>query len=872
MRPWGKYDREKEAYLSLVDHSLDVAKVVVGLLRIPVFQRIFSKVGEVKLEDIDEIFIQRLGVLALYHDIGKANWGFQNKDGSGKEIAGHTSIVYDLLKEDDLFTKVDEAIFLSSIAGWCEDRSYLINFFKAILSHHGTLCLGSKASFENYTFWTPQRETGYCPIEGLRSLGKAAKDFFPQAFCVSSAKLPNREPFYHAVCGILQLADWLGSDTRNFPIDRQENPSSSIQYVLMSVGLDVQHFRVKLKGKQTDFISSMFPGSSPSPMQSAASDSSRGLLKNATSVEDGTTLVLESETGSGKTEAALLRFQELFKQGLVDGLYFALPTRVAATQIHQRIFAIIKAMFDEEERPEVVLAIPGYLQVDEVKGKHLPEFKVQWEDNLEAKSSSSRWAAENSKRFCAATIAVGTIDQALLSALRCKHSHLRSVSLFRSFLVVDEVHSSDSYMTEILKGLLDNHRGAGGHSLLMSATLGARSREGLLGKEEESSYSEAKKFPFPSISDYSGFKELESKSPPKTVSVELMPFAEQSEMVAERAIAAARKGAKVLVVRNTTSAANKTQRAIEVLLDEREAKDLLPSINGAFVLHHSRFSKYDRQALDKLVEQFMGKESPQGGKIFVGTQTLEQSLDLDADLLITDLCPMDVFLQRIGRLHRHQKDSRPEDFQGARALIITPRERDLGELISSKGESKAGPNGLGGVYPDLRIIELTWRLLEENSTLQLPRDNRLLVEASTHEEKLKELVDSMGGNWLRFQENFMGKVYAIRRNADGLLSKHKETLENSSLVHDLGQVVSTRLGIKDVIVDLCSTPAPPFGKPVLQLKVPRYLLKRNEKEEFSKGDSPEELKNVKILSNSIIFELGGVELIYDRFGVRNEKK
>src|SRR6185437_3454412 len=118
----------------------------------------------------------------------------------------------------------------------------------------------------------------------------------------------------------------------------------------------------------------------------------------------------------------------------------------------------------------------------------------------------------------------------------------------------------------------------------------------------------------------------------------------------------------------------------------------------------------------------IGRDRPNGGLVVIGTQTLEQSLDLDADLLITDLCPVDVLLQRIGRLHRHAERVRPAGSREARTLILTPSDRELGALIRKGGEAR-GRHGFGSVFDDLRILEATWREVERRRTWRIPEDN-----------------------------------------------------------------------------------------------------------------------------------------------------
>ena len=140
---------------------------------------------------------------------------------------------------------------------------------------------------------------------------------------------------------------------------------------------------------------------------------------------------------------------------------------------------------------------------------------------------------------------------------------------------------------------------------------------------------------------------------------------------------------------------------------------MLFSCQGVAALHHGRFAAEDRNLLDAAVEEQVGANREGGGRVVIGTQTLEQSLDIDADLLITDLCPMDVLLQRIGRLHRHERpEGRPAGFESAVCHVLLPDGDDLSPLLK-RGSNR---NGLGPgsyVYEDLRILEATRRLVAE---------------------------------------------------------------------------------------------------------------------------------------------------------------
>jgi CRISPR-associated endonuclease/helicase Cas3 len=180
---------------------------------------------------------------------------------------------------------------------------------------------------------------------------RGVRHTFPEAFEPGGPALPETPAFAHLFAGLAQLADWLGSDTRFFPFsefgeDRALTAFVQAQNAVQTIGLDVAERRAQLQGDAPSFATA-FGVSAPRPIQRAM-DEPLGPL-----------LILESETGSGKTEAALWRFARLFQAGEVDSLYFALPTRVAATQIYGRVRDFVRRLWPINA-PVVVRALPGY--------------------------------------------------------------------------------------------------------------------------------------------------------------------------------------------------------------------------------------------------------------------------------------------------------------------------------------------------------------------------------------------------------------------------------------------------------------------------------------------------------------------------------
>ena len=243
-----------------------------------------------------------------------------------------------------------------------------------------------------------------------------------------------------------------------------------------------------------------------------------------------------------------------------------------------------------------MLAVPGYLRVDDVEGQRLAAFDVLWPDANRFRYRA--WAAESPKRYLAGAVVIGTVDQVLLSSLMVSHAHLRATSLLRHLLVVDEVHASDHYMTRILEDVLARHAKSGGHALLLSATLGAEARARLLWAGSASrtavSRDDATAAPYPLVSQRAiGTREgvrtaaICHDGRTREIGVEPVPLMENEVELARQALAAAQVGAKVLILRNTVADCIATQQAVEELAHEQP--ELLFSCAGVVAPHHGRF-------------------------------------------------------------------------------------------------------------------------------------------------------------------------------------------------------------------------------------------------------------------------------------------
>jgi CRISPR-associated endonuclease/helicase Cas3 len=847
---WGKLRRTEGAPVEyewhpLADHCADVAAVTEALLGLPVWQRRLARLAGRELTATDRA---RLCVLAALHDIGKLNLGFQAKGRSDLgATAGHV--------EEALAAVVREHVLpsLTGLSGWGEGVGSLL---LSALCHHGRPHMIQSAASKYQASWWKAR-SGLDPSAGCEQLVARCRHWFPEAFA-DGVPLPDSAAFSHAFAGVVMLADWVGSDTRFFRFSEPEEDRMPVARAkaLQAIGalaLDVPRDVRVDEAHRSPFARVAPEGYSPRPSQKAILTLSKD--------ESGTVTVLEAETGSGKTEAALARFIQLFEAGLVDGLYFALPTRSAATQLHARVLASARRAFATP--PAVVLAVPGYLRVDDVEGQRLPAFEVLWPDHDRLRYRC--WAAENSKRFLAGCIVIGTIDQVLLSTLMVGHAHLRASALLRHLLVVDEVHASDAYMQRLLQDVLGRHLTAGGHALLLSATLGSEARERLLRPGAHlggSRLEDAIDAPYPLLTHRSGAIHtvpLAVDGGSRTVRLTPEPWLEIAERVAGRALAAAIDGAKVLVIRNTVADCIAAQQQVEKLAAECGRLDLLFSCSGVPAPHHARFARPDRESLDKVLDARLGKERPDGGCVVVATQTVQQSLDLDADFLVTDLCPADVLLQRIGRLHRHPR-ARPVPYQSPTAVVVVPAKRDLATLIGDAGTARIY-HGFGGVYPDLRIIEATWRLIEEHPDWRIPEMNRLLVERSLHSTVLETIVQAGGPRWRAHAIQITGAVLGQARQAQLNLVDWTRPYAESSFPDAADQRIQTRLGQGDRLVHFAPAVRGPFGNSIAELVLPAWL---------ANGVAAEldAAARVTERDGTVHFEFGPRSFVYDRLGMR----
>lgn len=831
----------------------DVAASFEAIAALTAFRARLEQAAERRLTEAD---IARLAVIAFLHDAGKLHPGFQARGwpegiwGGGRH--GHVKEGAAIFERREL-ERLAAHLGIDALGKW----GTTIGLLHAALAHHGRPFRLEGGSDSAAAEWFKATPHSYDPLAAAAEIGALLPRWFPAAFESGGGQLPDNSDFQHLFCGLVSLADWIGSDRSVFgfvgPLDPgyMARARGLAARGVREIGLDAREIRRAAAGR-TDFAA----------LTGFAEPNAQQRMVGAFPLDEPL-LILEAETGSGKTEAAFWRFARLFEAGLVDGLYFAVPTRAAAKQLQTRIDAAMKR-FLGAAAPEAVLAVPGYLQAGDVRGRRLPGFQVLWDDDPTEEKRLARWAAEHSKRYLAATVAVGTADQAMLAALRIKHAHLRAAALSRSLLVIDEVHASDSYMREIQHRLIKTHLSRGGHAMLMSATLGSVARSRWLGRGEPPPFEKAVAAAYPAL----WARGMDAPQDAgcgrgKSVAISAVTTMEP-DRAAGIAIDAARGGARVLVIRNTVDAAVDTWNSVR----EKGAADLLMKVAGGPALHHSRFAAEDRALLDGAVERTLHKAGRAvEGVIVIGTQTLEQSLDIDADILVTDLCPMDVLLQRIGRLHRHAL-ARPAGFETPVCHVLVP-EQGLEPLLKP-----AFHNGLGGwigrggvlegIYRDLPMLELTRRLIEAHPVWEIPAMNRFLVESATHPDKIDALLRELGPKWRDYARNVLGKEIAAMGAARNVLLDTETGFAELRFPDEDEAKVRTRLGEEGALVTLAAPAEGPFGQMISAFTLPAH---------WSWGiDSRSLAKSAAASDGSLVVTVGEEPFHYRRSGLRRQNE
>ena len=727
---WGKAQPLPGADLGwhpLVFHCIDVAAVGSQLLQ---EDRCLSErlCGLMGLEATDLAHLARY-LLAL-HDIGKFAKRFQAKaparypkcfDGSPeKHQYDHAAGGLELFEADcDLF-----GVPPRGKRAW---RTLV----SAVTGHHGAP--PKTDMLTTPTIVTLRKSFGRLGIEAARQFAADARALFNPP---TDLPLPPRNlgPASFALAGIAVLADWLGSNQEWFPYQSTEafptRPNGNH-------GVDLERYWLEAQARAARALkeSGVLPASTrdglcfgdlignarPSPMQQWA---------ESVDLPAGPALfVIEDETGSGKTEAAVMLAHRLMAAGKAKGIYVALPTMATANAMFERLAARYRKLFSEGQ-PSIALVHgargmqEGFREAVQRGGRKERSYvagDAEEDSDTTASSACAAWLADDRRRSLLADVGVGTVDQALLSILPSRHQSLRLLGLMRKVLILDEVHAYDAYMQREIETLLEFHAGLGGSAILLSATLPKTVRQRLgaafaKGSGHVRATDESLENAYPLATAHAGATSTETPVDGRADRSRKLPvrFLRGPQEAFDEVERAACKGQAVLYIRNSVD-------------DVSDAYDALRERELDVDIFHARFTLADRLKMEQRIVDMFGKASTPKqragkGKVLVATQVVEQSLDLDFDAMVSDLAPIDLLIQRAGRLWRHGRRER----QGSpELLVVSPAAMpDAAEDWFSKPFPRAQ-----FVYRAHARLWLTAKALGDVGAIDSPAGLRTLIEA-----------------------------------------------------------------------------------------------------------------------------------------------
>ncbi len=728
---WGKTYKvgEETTARPLLCHMVDVAEVVGAMWDACLGEGLRRHIAEALGCD-DEGARRTLMFWASLHDLGKASPAFQRQ---------HKPAVEELEREGLRFPAVPKAVpcHHGAITAWAVPEllhdqglsdEWASNVAAAIGGHHGTW----PSSFELERFATPSQRGG-------NEWQSVRRELFNQIInLIAPPKInPPDEPFelrnsvLMLLSGLTSVSDWIAS------IEDPFTTSPPLKNLQDYVGSSAKRAHTTLE--ELGFTGWVAPVEEIS-MQALCDLADlrplqRQIVSMAAELSHPSLVIIEAPTGVGKTEAALYLADHWARVLRQNGMYIAMPTMATSNQMYSRVRKILTNRYPNLDINYQLLHGDALL----MQADRLPNFGTIAEDEPVGRVRAAEWFTKR-KRGLLAPFAVGTVDQALLAILQTNHFFIRLLGLSHKTVVFDEVHAYDTYM-EMLFFLLLRWLGILRASvIILSATLPEATRqricEAYLGKEIL-----LPDVPYPSITWNQADKiqcihiPHENKPP-----IRLVPISRSSEAILACLRESLADGGCAAVICNTVRRAQEVFQAIR-------AAGIVPKEQT--FLFHARFPRERRAQIENVITSRFGKasRSPCERSIVVATQVIEQSLDLDFDVMISDLAPVDLIIQRVGRLHRHpEHDERHE-----RPLRLTSPTLYVA-MPEANGEEISFDRGDSYVYARYILLR-SYLALKGRTYLELPKETEDLIEAVYGtEERLGTLSEKIRQDLLKYKE------------------------------------------------------------------------------------------------------------------------
>lgn len=654
-------------WLSFITHSQDTAGIMSELFeRMSDHEKEYLASGLYPESTYDESIrkTKNLCVLAaLLHDIGKLTPAFQCR--IIDRIVGYRSLL--LNHEIDINGIGECEKSHHSIAGQAilQELGFSEQFSYIIGSHHGKSAESDdqiECYPENYYGLDSSQKNEWTALwtEWVDNSVKQCGFLSAADVSVPDVRLQM------LITALLIMSDWIASNTEYFPlVDVFEQPDEKkrIDYAWNAVGMSGVWCAGSPYLSKEMFMYDF--GFQPHPFQ-------QEIMNIADNVSAPGIYIIEAPMGLGKTEAALATAEILAGKFGCGGLYFGLPTQATANGIFSRICRWAECQKDGEKH-SIRLAHGATDLNDEYGGLfHGTANDISDEDGLFVHS----WF-ESRKRALLADFVVATVDQFLMASLKQKHVMLRHLGLAGKIVIIDECHAYDAYMSVYLDRTLTWMGAYKVPVIILSATLPPLRKTELIKaylntKKDIVLKGDSNAYPVATWTDDNEIfcQPLNREGGNKTISIIRISQEELTGCLATRLA----EGGCAAVIVNTVSKAQEISRSLSRELDGFE-----------IICFHSRFTMTDRADIENSLLERVGKKSEPESRnrlIVVGTQVIEQSLDLDFDFMVTELCPMDLLLQRSGRLHRHER-IRPKGLDNA-CLVVMQTDMRASEYIYTK--------------------------------------------------------------------------------------------------------------------------------------------------------------------------------------------
>ena len=734
--------------LPAVVHMLDVAACAERLIE-----------GHTTFSWLSDAQRQAMILLVALHDVGKLSESFRALIRDGKSGAPRHWQLSDFLLCSMLDKMLDHL---------CVDDQVRFELYAAVAGHHGqppTRAFGNRNQMRRYRQFVGDGETA------ARQWTNQLLKLIPSA-SLDGMKIREAKSLSWALSGLTVASDWIGSNEEWFPLKRDlgsleaslEESRRLAERAVEEAGLNPPYAAKDDSGLLGDMTELR-------PMQDAARTVGLGEAPQLVILEDG--------TGTGKTEAALILARRMILAMKARGLFFALPTMATSDAVYERMQKVMPGLF--ESMPPTVLTHGRAKLYDTMRGlrggsrDETPEV-----DHVE-------WLTDSRRRAILATVCVGTIDQALLGILPTKFSTLRLFGLADRLLIVDEAHSYDPYMQEELKALLRMQAMLGGSAIVMTATLPLALRQSFvdafqLGRAEATV--ELQNTHYPGIHLVGRIKKSQKVEAftecARAVNVERLSGTVDALALLSQL---ADKGASCVWIRN---AVDEAVASTEALKQKGIKAELL----------HARYAMVDRLQIEQAITKRFGKsgEGREGG-VLVATQVVEASLDLDFDVMVSDLAPMGSLIQRAGRLWRHM-GIRPAEIRpvaGPTLHVVSPDP----DIVEGEGWLREVLGRGAWVY---RLDEqwMTARALFDAGKIDSPDGLRNLIEA-VHGDDVPVVPDAISEEQIKSDGESLAQAGLARGNVvdveSGFVLGTKGAVGNDALF-------PTRLGEPQVTIVL----------------------------------------------------------------------